>query len=158
MFDAKTLREKFHFLYEKLLQHPVTILAKIRISQIFLRSYVICSFNILKKNYKSHLPATKYVLEIYQRYTSSSASLGVNYLSNWWLQFQQLLEQKWEDVIKLTVRRYLLPRVWRIHEGSILDLLINVFILIKRERATQADINYNAHTPHVQWPVVTLVP
>lgn len=42
-----------------------------------------------------------------------------------------------------------LPWVGRVHEGSILDLVMDVLILIEWECSTEADVDNDANTPHV---------
>lgn len=56
-----------------------------------------------------------------------------------------------------TITGDLFPGVGRVHEGCVVDLVVDVFILVKRERATQADIHNDTDRPHVQRAVVTLV-
>ena len=51
----------------------------------------------------------------------------------------------------------LLPRMGRVHEGGVLDLLIDVLILVEGERAREAHIDDHTRRPHVQAPVVPLV-
>lgn len=59
---------------------------------------------------------------------------------------------------KPTLWGHCFPGVGWVHESSILDLIMNVFILIKRERSTETDIDDHTHGPHVQRAVVALVP
>ena len=49
------------------------------------------------------------------------------------------------------------PRAGRVHEGSVLDLVFDVLILVEGERAAEADVHDHAHRPHVQRAVVALV-
>lgn len=56
-----------------------------------------------------------------------------------------------------TITWDLFPGVGRVHEGSIVDLVIDVFVLIKRKCPAQADVHDDADRPHVQWAVVALV-
>ncbi len=58
---------------------------------------------------------------------------------------------------KLTLWGDCFPGVWRVHESSVLDLVMNVFILIKGEGSTETDIDDDTHWPHVQRAVVALV-
>lgn len=53
-----------------------------------------------------------------------------------------------------TFARDFLPGVGRVHEGSVLDLVINVLVLIKGEGATQTHIDDDTYWPHVQRAVV----
>merc|ERR1719471_1894464 len=52
----------------------------------------------------------------------------------------------------------LLPRVRWVHEGGVLDLLVDILVLIERESAREGDVDDHASAPHVQRPVVALVP
>jgi hypothetical protein len=52
----------------------------------------------------------------------------------------------------------LFPRLGRVHEAGVLDLLVDVFVLVERERAGQAHVDDHARRPHVQAAVVALVP
>lgn len=56
-----------------------------------------------------------------------------------------------------TITGDLFPRVGRIHEGCIVDLVVDVFVLIKRKCPTQADIHNDTDRPHVQRAVIALV-
>lgn len=58
----------------------------------------------------------------------------------------------------LTVSRDLLPGIGRVHEGGVLDLIVDVLVLVEREGAAQADVHDDAHGPHVQRTVVTFAP
>lgn len=49
-----------------------------------------------------------------------------------------------------TIAGDLFPWVGRIHEGSVVYLVIDIFILIKRERPAKADVHDDADGPHVQ--------
>ena len=49
------------------------------------------------------------------------------------------------------------PRVRREHEGGVLDLIVDVLVVVERERAAQADVDDDSHRPHIQGPVVALV-
>ena len=51
----------------------------------------------------------------------------------------------------------LLPGVRRVHEGGVLDLLVDVFIFVEGERARQADVDDHPRGPHVQAAVVPFV-
>ena len=51
----------------------------------------------------------------------------------------------------------LLPGVGRVHEGGVLDLLIDVLVLVEGESAREAHVDDHARRPHVQAPVVPLV-
>lgn len=74
-----------------------------------------------------------------------------------------LLYNKWSVCVylvqyyKCTFRRDLFPRVRRVHEGGIVDLIINVLILVERERSTQANIHDHTNRPHVKRAIVSLV-
>lgn len=48
----------------------------------------------------------------------------------------------------------LLPGVGWVHEGSVLDLILDLLILVEGERPAQADVDDDAHRPHVQRAVV----
>ncbi len=54
------------------------------------------------------------------------------------------------------LRADLLPRVWRVHEAGVLDLLIDVLVLVEGEGAGEADVDDDAGGPHVQAAVVAL--
>ena len=56
-----------------------------------------------------------------------------------------------------TITGDLFPGVWRVHEGSVVDLVVDILVLIERECPTQADVHNDTDRPHVQWAVVTLV-
>lgn len=43
-----------------------------------------------------------------------------------------------------------------VHEGSVSDLLVNVFILVEGKRAAQADIQDHPYSPHVQGAVIAM--
>ena len=45
----------------------------------------------------------------------------------------------------------------RVHEGRVLDLLVDVLVLVEGERAREAHVDDHARRPHVQAPVVPLV-
>ena len=51
----------------------------------------------------------------------------------------------------------LLPRMGRVHEGRVLDLLVDVLILVEGERARETHVDDHARRPHIQAPVVPLV-
>lgn len=53
-----------------------------------------------------------------------------------------------------TFSRDFLPGVGWVHEGSVLDLVINVFVLVEGEGATQTHVDDDAYWPHVQRAVV----
>lgn len=57
----------------------------------------------------------------------------------------------------LTVRGDLLPGVGRVHEGGVVDLVVDVFIFVKGEGSAEADVHDDAHRPHVQGAVIALV-
>lgn len=59
-----------------------------------------------------------------------------------------------KQTVPLTFRRNVLPGGRGVHEGSILDLVIDVFILIERKCPAQADIHNDSHGPHVKGAVV----
>lgn len=50
---------------------------------------------------------------------------------------------------EITFMRNLLPGIGWIHEGCVLDLIVDIFIFIKREGATQAHIDDDPNRPHV---------
>ena len=56
-----------------------------------------------------------------------------------------------------TVRGNLLPRIGRIHEGGVLNLIVYVLVFVEGERTTQTDVNDDADAPHVQRTVVTFI-
>ena len=56
-----------------------------------------------------------------------------------------------------TVGGDLLPGVGRVHEGGVVDLVVDVLVLVEGEGAAQADVHDDAHRPHVQRAVVALV-
>ena len=56
-----------------------------------------------------------------------------------------------------TIGRDLLPRIRRVHEGGVLDLIVDVLVLVERERAAQAHVHDHADAPHVERAVVPLV-
>lgn len=60
--------------------------------------------------------------------------------------------QKW-----LTISGDLPPGRGRVHEGGVLDLLVDVLVLVEGERARQRHVDDDAHRPHVQRAVVALV-
>ena len=45
-----------------------------------------------------------------------------------------------------------------IHEGCVLDLFMDVLVLIEGECAREGDVDDDPGAPHVQGPVVALVP
>ena len=51
-----------------------------------------------------------------------------------------------------------LPRMRRIHEGGVLDLFVDILVLIERECSRERDIDDDPGAPHVEGPVVALVP
>ena len=51
-----------------------------------------------------------------------------------------------------------LPRMRRIHEGGVLDLFVDILVLIERECSRERDIDDDSSAPHVEGPVVALVP
>lgn len=55
----------------------------------------------------------------------------------------------------LTICGNLPPWHWWVHKGSVLDLVINVLILVKRECAAETDINNHSYWPHVQGAVIS---
>lgn len=57
----------------------------------------------------------------------------------------------------LTIRRDFFPRVRWVHEGSVLYLLVDIFVFVEWEGSTEADINDDSDAPHVQRPVVPFV-
>lgn len=54
----------------------------------------------------------------------------------------------------LTLFWDLLPGVGWVHEGGILDLVIDVLVLIEGKRPAQTDVDDDADRPHVQRSVV----
>lgn len=48
-----------------------------------------------------------------------------------------------------TITGDLFPGVGGVHEGRIVDLVIDIFVLIKWECPTQADIHNDPDRPHV---------
>ena len=46
----------------------------------------------------------------------------------------------------------LLPGIGRVHEGGVLDLLVDVLILVEWEGAGERDVNDDTRAPHVQGP------
>lgn len=56
-----------------------------------------------------------------------------------------------------TITGDLFPGVGGVHEGCVVDLVVDIFVLIKRECPTQADVHDDTHRPHVKWTVVALV-
>lgn len=87
------------------------------------------------------------------------------------LHLQQIVDQvdsckesKWMSWINtgwksgLTIRRNFLPRIGRVHKSGILDLVVDVLVLIKRESAAQAYVDNHSHAPHVQGAIVAFVP
>ena len=44
-----------------------------------------------------------------------------------------------------------------LHEGSVLDLLVDILVLIERECSRERDVDDDPSAPHVQGPVVALV-
>jgi len=57
---------------------------------------------------------------------------------------------------QLTVSGDLPPGVGWVHEGSVVDLVGDVLVLVEGEGAAQADVHDDAHRPHVQRAVVAL--
>lgn len=57
----------------------------------------------------------------------------------------------------VTFRRDLFPRVRRVHEGGVMDLIVDVFIFIEREGSAQTNVHDHTNWPHVQGPIITLV-
>ena len=49
------------------------------------------------------------------------------------------------------------PRLGRVHELSVLDLVLDVNILVERELARQRHVDDHAQGPHVQGPVEALL-
>lgn len=49
-----------------------------------------------------------------------------------------------------TITGDLFPGVWRVHEGSVVDLVVDILVLIERECPTQADVHNDTDRPHVQ--------
>ena len=45
----------------------------------------------------------------------------------------------------------------RIHEGCVLDLLVDVLVLVEGECSGERDVDDDPSAPHVQGPVVALV-
>ena len=39
-----------------------------------------------------------------------------------------------------------------LHEGGVLDLLVDILVLIERESAGEGDVDDHTSAPHVQWP------
>lgn len=64
----------------------------------------------------------------------------------------------WDVFLCFTFSGDVFPGCWWVHEGRVLDLVINVFILIERKCAAQADVDDDSHRPHVQWTVVAFTP
>ena len=62
--------------------------------------------------------------------------------------------RKWNWSCIHTFSWDLLPGRRRVHEGSVLDLVIDVLVLVEGEGAAQADVHDDAHWPHVQRAVV----
>ena len=60
-------------------------------------------------------------------------------------------------VLMLTLLTDLLPGVWRVHEGCVLYLVVDVFVLVEGEGAAERDVRDHADGPHVQRAVVALV-
>lgn len=56
-----------------------------------------------------------------------------------------------------TITGDLFPGVGRVHEGRVVDLVIDVFVLIEWKCPTQADVHNDTDRPHVQRAVVALV-
>lgn len=54
----------------------------------------------------------------------------------------------------LTLLWDLLPGVGWVHEGGVLDLVVDVLVLVEGERPAQADVDDDANRPHVQRSVV----
>lgn len=63
-----------------------------------------------------------------------------------------------EPQASLTLLWDLLPGVGRVHEGGVLDLVVDVLVLVEGKRPAQADVDDDAHRPHVQRAVVAFVP
>lgn len=61
-------------------------------------------------------------------------------------------------ILDITFMRDFFPRVGWIHESSILDLVMYVFIFIEWKGTAEAYINYNTHRPHIQRSVVAFIP
>lgn len=57
----------------------------------------------------------------------------------------------------LTIRRDFFPRVRWVHEGSVLYLLVDIFVFVEWEGSTEADVHDHSDAPHVQGPVVPFV-
>ena len=53
---------------------------------------------------------------------------------------------------------YLLPGMRRIHEGGVLYLFIDVFIFVEGKSPGERDVDDDPCAPHVEGPVVALVP
>lgn len=58
---------------------------------------------------------------------------------------------------RVTVTGDLLPRVRGIHEGRVVDLVVDVLVFVERKRPTQAHVHDDADGPHVERAVVALV-
>jgi len=58
---------------------------------------------------------------------------------------------------QFTIFRDLLPGIGRVHEGRVMDLIIDILVFIERECPTETDVHNNADWPHVQWAVIALV-
>lgn len=59
--------------------------------------------------------------------------------------------------LQVTIAGDLLPGVRGIHEGRVVDLVVDVLVFVERERPTQAHVHDDADRPHVKGAVVTLV-
>lgn len=59
-------------------------------------------------------------------------------------------------IILYTVFGNISPRSWRIHESSILYLLVDVFVLIEWECSWQTNVDDHADWPHVKGTIVAL--
>lgn len=75
-----------------------------------------------------------------------------------WDYYSRLCNRIWDllpDNLTLTLLWDLLPGVGRVHEGGVLDLVVDVLVLVEGKRPAQADVDDDADRPHVQRSVVS---
>lgn len=130
---------------------------------------------LLFMNSCNYVPEARCAPEICQQWTVSSVWLAVNYWSD-----QPLLKKKSKIFGKfitiasknsvrsrsfdktfhgfwITFWRNLLPGIRWIHESSVLDLFVDIFVLVEWKGSAQWYIYYYSYAPHVQWSIVSFI-